>query len=669
MDMSLPVKLTLGSFALMKTRTLLTLCWLLVASATVSAQVIPPARLGVAGGLTINSISPSIAVWRSTDSLSSALAQFRALDPNARYSNSGSGIGGAFAVTGAIPLTSTLHLSGTIGYHSLPTSITSERQIPTATATHSLSLFSSMLQIAPALEVYGLFGGLSLHPIIGLDIGIPLSTSESRNTTINEQNTFSEQFISQDAPIENASTRTALLLGIGYTFKVDSNIFIQPHITYSHPLTNISSSAIFSPTSISQLRIGVAVSLGFTSTQPVLDSKQPLTGSMDKITGIDNENREVLVSSINVEDVRYNEMFPLVPYIFCNEGGLPDETQQSANYNALSGNFTVESLPLDAFEVNKNLLNIVALRMKKYPQAALTITGTTDGKKESADEQLAIGRAEWAKTYLTEQCGVEQARVLVKATKVPARPSAMNDPDGIIENRRVELSSNVPDVLAPVLLTADNQRVANYDVIVFYPSVSDSSIQSWTMNVTQAGRSLRTLNGSGRPQPIRWAMRANELSAAQVPVDYDLTLRRGEDDSVVVAGSIPVDYISSVRKKTENLPDKSIDKYSLILFDFDKATLGEENQRILEQMVLPSISAISKVSIVGYSDRIGNDDYNMKLSRERAESVRAFLQGRARDARFYTMGVGESTEVFSNNVPVGRQLSRTVQVIVETPRR
>ena len=68
-----------------------------------------------------------------------------------------------------------------------------------------------MLQIAPQVELYGLFGGLSLHPIIGLDIGIPLSTSESRYTTINEQNTFSEQFISQDAPIANTSTRTALL--------------------------------------------------------------------------------------------------------------------------------------------------------------------------------------------------------------------------------------------------------------------------------------------------------------------------------------------------------------------------------------------------------------------------------------------------------------------------
>lgn len=638
-------------------------------AALLPAQVIPPSRIGFSAGLTINSISPSIAVWRKSDSLSSALAPFRTLNDSARFTNSGSGIGGSFGVSGGVALSRTVHLAGTIGYHSLPTSITTEQRIPTATATHNLSLFSSLLQIAPQVELYGLFGDVSLHPIVGLDIGIPLSTTESRNATVNEQNTNADQVISQDAPVANPSTRTALLLGLGYTLKVDSNVFVQPHITYSHPLTNISSDAAFTPTSIAQLRLGVSVFLGFTSKETVAESKTPLTGSMEKITGIDNENREMLVSSINVEDVRYNEMFPLVPYIFCNEGGLPDETQQYANYSTLSGSFVVESLPLDAFEVNKNLLNIVAQRMKKYPQAALTITGTTDGKKESADKRLASTRAEWAKSYLTEQCGIEQARILVKSTNVPARPSSFNDPDGIVENRRVELSSNLPDVLAPVLLTADNQRVANYDVIVFYPSVSDDNIQSWSLNVMQAGRNLRTLHGNGKPQPIRWAMRANELSAAQVPVDYDLTVRRAEDDSVVIAGSIPVDYISSVRKKTENLPDKTVDKYSLILFDFDKATLGEENQRILEQMVLPSISALSKVSIVGYSDRIGNDEYNMKLSRERAESVRAFLQGRARDARFYTMGVGETTEVFSNNSPIGRQLSRTVQVIVETPRR
>lgn len=646
------------------------LCGLLLAAGSTVGQVIPPARIGVSAGLTINSISPSIAVWRSSDSLSGALTPFRGLDSTARYANSGSGMGFALGVSGALQLSRTLHLAGTIGYHSLPTSITAEQRIPTATASHSLSLFSSMLQIAPQIEWYGLFGDVSLHPIVGIDIGVPLSTSETRTTTINEQNVFSEQHISTDAPIANSSTRTALLLGLGYTFAADSNIFIQPHITYSQPLSNVSSDPAFSPSSISQLRIGVSVFIGFASKHPVItESRKPLTGSIDKITGIDNENREVAVTSINVEDVAYKEMFPLVPYIFCAEGGLPDESLQNATYNAVRGNFLVESLPLDAMEVNKNLLNIVAARMKKYPQAALTITGTTDGKKESADKSLPFTRAEWAKTYLTEQCEVEQARVLVKSSTLPARPSALNDPDGIVENRRIELTSNIPDVLAPVVLTADNQRLANYDVVVFYPTVSDEDIESWTLNVMQAGRTLRTLSGNGKPQPIRWALRANDLSAVQVPVDYDLTVRRSDDDSAVIAGSIPVDYISSVRKKTENLPDKTVDKYSLILFDFDKATLGEENQRILEQMVLPNITAVSKVNIVGYSDRIGNDDYNTKLSRERAETVRTFLQSRARDARFYTMGVGESTEVFANTSPIGRQLSRTVQVIVETPRR
>jgi outer membrane protein OmpA-like peptidoglycan-associated protein len=86
-------------------------------------------------------------------------------------------------------------------------------------------------------------------------------------------------------------------------------------------------------------------------------------------------------------------------------------------------------------------------------------------------------------------------------------------------------------------------------------------------------------------------------------------------------------------------------------------------------MVLPNIRSVSKVNIIGYSDRIGNDEYNLKLSRERAEAVRTFLQTRAKEATYSVNGVGEATEVFPNSIPLGRQLSRTVQVIVETPRR
>ena len=185
----------------------------------------------------------------------------------------------------------------------------------------------------------------------------------------------------------------------------------------------------------------------------------------------------------------------------------------------------------------------------------------------------------------------------------------------------------------------------------------------------QAGRPLREINGIGHPARVSWPIRPNELSTAQVPVDYEMVFRSVKGDSAVATGSIPVDYVSSMRKKTENLPDRTIDKYSLILFDFDKATLTEDNSRILEQMVLPNITSTSKVTIIGYTDRIGNDAYNEKLSRERAETVKVFLQARASDATYSINGVGEATEIFPNDIAIGRQLSRTVQVIVETPRR
>lgn len=119
-----------------------------------------------------------------TDSLSTPLQPFRLADSALRYGTSGSGVGGAFAISGAFPLTGSVQISGLIGYHSMPTSISAEQRNPGATATHNLSLFSSMLQIAPQAEIYGLFGGVSLHPIIGLDIGIPLSTTESDRKSV-----------------------------------------------------------------------------------------------------------------------------------------------------------------------------------------------------------------------------------------------------------------------------------------------------------------------------------------------------------------------------------------------------------------------------------------------------------------------------------------------------
>ncbi len=640
----------------------------LLASAQLFAQIIPPTRVGLAGGVTLNPLSPSVQVWRGFANVQPQLAPF--VTDSLRFTQGSMGMGAAVGLIAGFPITRTIHISGRIGYNSMSGSSSQQQIIAPTTADHSLSVFQSTLEISPVLEFYGLFGDVSLHPLLGFEFGIPLAATVTQDATASAQNTTTTQTFADATDIPNTATRAALLVGLGYTFQLSKNWYLQPELSYRLPLSDVSSAASFSPTSFSQIRIGVNLFFGFGESEKTSPSSKNMSARMGRVTAYDRDGREIDVSELHVEDVRYNEMFPLVPYVFANEGALPNSTSQSTEVMAEKGSFQPETLPLDAIEVNRNLLNIIGARMKKYEQATLTITGTTDGKQEAKSKDLAQRRADWAKNYLVTAFGIDAQRIATRTTATPAKPSSSTDPDGVAENRRVEFSSNVPDVLEPIVITAENQRISFPDVVTFHPEIqSDDSVASWTMSVSQAGRTLRELNGNGTPSRVSWPIRPNELSPDQVPVDYEMVIRSSGGDSAVVLGSVPVDYVSSVRKKTENLPDRTIDKYSLILFDFDKATLTEDNARILERMVLPNISSTSRVSVIGYTDRIGNESHNLKLSKERAETVRAFLQQRARDAKYSVNGVGENTEIFSNDVPVGRQLSRTVQVIVETPRR
>ena len=218
----------------------------------------------------------------------------------------------------------------------------------------------------------------------------------------------------------------------------------------------------------------------------------------------------------------------------------------------------------------------------------LTITGTTDASAESRLPELGNRRALWTKDYLVNTFGIDPTRVAVRSSARPTRPSAEADPDGKAENRRAELSTNVPDILSPLVISADNQRLATPQIVRFHPQVETTdSIAGWTMTVTQAGRPLREIQGTAVPATIDWSIKPNDMGTAQVPVDYEWTVRTVGGREAFATGSIPVDYASSVQKRTESLPDRTVDKYSLILFDFNTAELSEDNQRVLERMVLP----------------------------------------------------------------------------------
>lgn len=87
------------------------------------------------------------------------------------------------------------------------------------------------------------------------------------------------------------------------------------------------------------------------------------------------------------------------------------------------------------------------------------------------------------------------------------------------------------------------------------------------------------------------------------------------------------------------------------LFDFDKATLRMPQPRLDEiAEVMKRNPQITNVRITGYTDRLGSDAYNMKLSQRRADAVKNYLAGKGVEAtRLVAEGRGETNPVVQCN--------------------
>jgi OmpA-OmpF porin, OOP family len=103
-----------------------------------------------------------------------------------------------------------------------------------------------------------------------------------------------------------------------------------------------------------------------------------------------------------------------------------------------------------------------------------------------------------------------------------------------------------------------------------------------------------------------------------------------------------------------------------IYFDTDKAVVKSESQPTLGEIakLLTSQPQLS-VFIVGHTDNQGAHDYNLDLSRRRAEAVAAELVKSYRIApqRLRTAGVGFLAPVGSNATDAGRALNRRVELV------
>ncbi len=103
-----------------------------------------------------------------------------------------------------------------------------------------------------------------------------------------------------------------------------------------------------------------------------------------------------------------------------------------------------------------------------------------------------------------------------------------------------------------------------------------------------------------------------------------------------------------------------------LLFGFDSSNLTEASKKNIEDLA-KTLNEYddTEILIEGHTDNKGAEEYNQKLSEERAASVVNQLTARnVANKRFTIVGHGESMPVASNETEEGRKQNRRVEVAI-----
>jgi len=103
-----------------------------------------------------------------------------------------------------------------------------------------------------------------------------------------------------------------------------------------------------------------------------------------------------------------------------------------------------------------------------------------------------------------------------------------------------------------------------------------------------------------------------------------------------------------------------------VLFDFNKYTLKPEAREKLAKVsgILIAYPGL-KLQVEGYTDNVGTEEYNQKLSEERADGVRDYLVSQSvKDDNVTAKGYGKNDPIADNSSAAGRAENRRVQLVV-----
>ena len=373
------------------------------------------------------------------------------------------------------------------------------------------------------------------------------------------------------------------------------------------------------------------------------------------------------------------EIFPLRNYVFFDIGSkeIPERyvLLKKDQVNGFQENnlelFTPKNLSGRSDRqmiVYYNILNILGDRMAKNPSATVRLTGAS---LEGPDDGRAM--AEEVKRYLVSIFGIEATRINTEGRVKPRIPS--EQPGGTKElellregDRRVSIWSTSPSLLME-FQSGDDAPLKPVEIIAMQKGPIESYVSVNVIGANQAftSWSLEIMDKNGTIQNFgpytheRVSLPGKTILGKQPEGDYKVTMVGQTKSGKTVKKDTTVNMVLWTPKISEEVMRFSV------IYEFNESKAIAMYEKYLTDIVVPKIPAGGRVIIHGYTDVIGDEDYNQKLSLARANDVRtimenALLKANRSDVKFDVYGFGEDQNLspFENKFPEERFYNRTV---------
>lgn len=173
------------------------------------------------------------------------------------------------------------------------------------------------------------------------------------------------------------------------------------------------------------------------------------------------------------------------------------------------------------------------------------------------------------------------------------------------------------------------------------------------------------LFGAGMAAAYCWVHGDGDADGDGVPDSRDKcpdTPRGVKVDAVgcPIVAVVVVEEVVVVKEEAIVVRDVNFEFNSARLTTADKDKLNVISERLKKH------AANAQLKVTGYTDSVGSEAYNLKLSKARAQSVVEYLieSGVPRSQFVSVVGAGESNPVASNQTPEGRALNRRTEILI-----